>query len=178
MPKILTRFITPKRAKLFDPNIFVQEFRNSFSDEEREILKDFRGTVFGWSNKPTFKTRFTQKSNRMTMFVFPAGASIGKGGLSAKEQYLMVNRGRKGGKIIVPKGPWPLKFQSNYRASTRPNSISSRRNFRSGPFVRKPFIKQGGYEGRDFFGQIGKLHKPEWKRHTENAIRRAITRSR
>ena len=123
-----------------------REVRNAIADVMQhktamELKSLFRTTVFGWSNKPSFRQKFTEHATEMSEAVYAYGRNAG--------QYALVNEGSPPHLISAVNTKF-LRFRPGYRASTTPGFLVSRRNYRSGAYVYRKYVNHPGFEGRKF----------------------------
>ena len=75
--------------------------------------------------------------------------------------------------MILPKGDYPLRFQSGYSAKTSPGLISSKNDGPSGEVVYARGVIHPGTEARNFDATIQKEQEAPFKRAMEAAMREA-----
>ena len=156
----------------------VEAVRRSIADKlQHKTAMDlktlFRGTTYGWSNKPTWRQKFTDHAAELSEQVYASGPNA--------DQYALVNEGASP-HDIPPHGRF-LRFQTGYRASTRPRVLSSRRNYRSGPFVLAKGVGgrfggkfHPGFEARKFDETIAEEYFDTFYHDVQNAISEAVDR--
>ena len=131
-----------------------------------EVKALFRGTVYDWANKPSFRQKLTRRAGYMSETVWADGANA--------DQYQIVNAGSPPHLIPVA-GNTPMSFRPGYRASTSPGSLTSRRNYRSGPYIYATKItKHMGFPARNFDEAIKKQYEPTFRSDMQDAINAAV----
>lgn len=112
---------------------------------EREALRNFRRTTNTWQRQPKFEAIAEYKDSGFEIIVGTDDVIYG-----------YVDRGTRP-HIIKPKGPWPLRFQSKYRAKTRPHILDSLSGGSSGDTVFAQEVYHPGTEAREFSNEIYKI---------------------
>lgn len=125
-------------------HLIVQKMQSKSAPEVRKL---FMQTVQGWANQPTFHQKFLNSPHRVTAQIWP-GANT-KGG----QIYNYVNNGTPP-HVIRPRRGGLLRFQTGYRAATRPRVLSSRAPSRFGDYVGSRGVNHPGVEARDFDKEI------------------------
>lgn len=136
-----------------------------------EVKALFRGTTFGWSNKPRWRNRTTESAKQIAAHIWldPNGPNADK--------YRMVSMGVEPHNI-PPRTPGGLlHYQKSYKPSTSPGSLLSRRNYKFGPWVTRRGIGgrfsgkfHPGLEARLFPEQIAKEYFPTFRRDINKTI--------
>lgn len=117
-----------------------------------ELQKLFRKTVEGWEKKPRFYKRKHETANQIGVIVHPAEDKAG-------EIYALVNSGAKPHTIRPRRGGF-LRFQTGYRAASRPRFIGGGRKARFGRFISTPIVRHPGFEAREFDSAIAEVYAP------------------
>jgi hypothetical protein len=154
--------ILPKVAKLIDPVRLQRELKDALDHTANIVKDDFEKTVRTWINKPGFRKAgplLTRDSLQMAVY-------------TNHELYTYVTRGTPP-HLIRPRRSRRLRFQTGFKAKTRPRVISSRAGGASGPVAFARAVQHPGTQARDFDIEIARRRQ---KNH-ENLIRLAIRRS-
>jgi hypothetical protein len=154
--------ILPKVARLIDQRRLQNELRDALDHTANIVRDDFQKTTKTWSDKPTFR----KDGPRLT------GTGMEVTVSTNQEVYTYVTRGTRP-HLIRPRRSRRLRFQTGYRAKTRPRIISSRAGGASGPVAFARAVQHPGTQARDFDIEIARRRQ---KNH-ENLIRLAIRRS-
>jgi hypothetical protein len=126
-----------------------------------DLRRQFNRTTEGWENRPSFAQKFASYSDYLSTTVY-----------TTQEQYGIVNAGSPP-HTITPRRGGMLRFQTGYRAATRPKIIGSRAKQRSGDFVSAHLVHHPGFEARDFDVTIAKEYEPQFIEDINHAISRA-----
>lgn len=165
--KILIRAITPKKAKLLDPQRVEQELRSVLNSEVKpDILADFRKTVNGWKTRVDFTARTSITSNAIALNVSPTGEGAKIWGY--------VNSGTRPHIIRPKRAGGVLAFRGGFRAKTRPGRLSSGAGGSSGRMIFTRQVYHPGTEARNFDELIADANRPKFKRLCENGLKRAL----
>lgn len=127
----------PKYKQL---GFILRDMERGFEKIGKAVKDDFERTVKTWENKPTF-----------TIEQIENGVIIG----TEDDLYALVNRGAP--PHVIPKGGgsgFPLHFQRDYKAKTRPFYLGSFQGGHSGPWVSYMEVQHPGFEPRHFDTQI------------------------
>jgi hypothetical protein len=154
--------ILPKVAKLIDQARLQRELRDALDHTGNIIKDDFEKTVKTWEHKPPFR----KEGPRLT------GSGLEVTVSTNQEVYTYVTRGTRP-HLIRPRRARKLRFQTGFKAKTRPRIISSRAGGASGPIAFARAVQHPGTQARDFDIEIARRRQ---KNH-ENLIRLAIRRS-
>lgn len=154
--------ILPKVAKLIDQNRLQRELRNALNHIASIVKDDFEKTVKTWEHKPTFR----KEGPRLT------GDGLEVSVSTNQEAYTYVTRGTRP-HLIRPRRARRLRFQTGFKAKTRPRVISSRAGGASGSVAFARAVQHPGTEARDFDIEIARRRQ---KNH-ENLVRLAVRRS-
>lgn len=130
-----------------------------------DLKTEFRKTIFGWANKPSFRQKYTERSAYMSEQVYADGPNA--------DQYSLVNFGANAHEIRPVNYP-ALRFRPGYRASTRPHFIGSRRNYRSGAYIFRRRVFHPGFEAREFDITIAEDYMDIFAHDVQNAIIQGI----
>jgi len=168
MPRIFTRAILTDRRP-FKFEYFEEEIRKELNiGVKQEVIKDLKGTVVGWENKPTFFARVNVTPGGVSLDVVATGRNA--------DQYHLVVLGSPRHVITPRPGRNFLTFRPGYRSATRAGSLKSRAKLRAGPFVGARSVSHPGFVGRDFYVLVVEKNKPEFQRRIKNALQRAERR--
>ena len=140
------------------------ELLNAVGRQATAIKKDYARTVKSWAKKPEFEVQQSLKG----------GPSVLVG--TDDVVYLFVDEGTRP-HIIAPKGPWPLRFQTGYKAKTSPGVLDSGSGGKFGPERRALVVHHPGTEARGFSAKIAAEHEKLFKRAMERAMVRAARAS-
>ena len=152
----------PIRPSKFKLKAFVAEFEKEAKATANDIELDFELTTATWEHQVDFE--------KLVDVDGPASVDIFVG--TDDEIYGYVNDGTEE-HIIEPKGPYPLSFQSGYKAKTSPGKMTARTGGAFGPAVFAAWVLHPGTEARNFDEEIQKVWKPKFKRRMEKAMKRA-----
>lgn len=151
--------------KLFLDVDFVNEITEIMKKEVAPDLKHlFRGTTNGWSEKPSWRQKLTQRSSEISMEVW-----------TEDEKYGLVNAGSPAHTITPRKGGF-LRFKPGYRSATTAGSLISRRAYRSGNPVTTMSVKHPGFEPRRFDELISQEYDPKFRESVQKAVENAAKR--
>src|SRR3990172_10716082 len=114
--------ILPKVAKLIDLARLQRELRDALDHTGNIVRDDFQKTVKTWEHQPTFR----KEGPRLT------GAGLEVLVSTNQEAYTYVTRGTRP-HLIRPRRARRLRFQTGFKAKTRPRIISSRAGGASRP---------------------------------------------
>lgn len=129
-----------------------------------ELKKLFKQTVDGWKTPPDFSQTQAIGPNRISISVFTSGPNAGK--------YALVNEGSPP-HIIRPRRGGMLRFQTGYRAGTRPRMLSSRAYQRFGNYISTGIVHHPGFDARKFDETVAEEHGPQFEKDMQDAIKRA-----
>src|SRR3990167_10366515 len=135
-------------ARVFVPEevLSVQEVRSKIEHTMRnksapEVRREFIKTIQGWDHSPDFAMRFNFGQNRLSATITPSGADA--------NIWTLVNAGAPP-HIIRPRRAKQLRFQTGYRAATRPRMIRSPGKSRFGGVAKSNVVSHPGFEAREF----------------------------
>lgn len=162
MPFIEINVTVPKEI------INIDKVRQAIIDAQNGLTKPkltalFKETVEGWKYPPSFSSTRVDNSSQLGIRVYPSGKNSDKWGL--------VNAGSPS-HIIRPRKAKMLRFQSGYRAGTRPKVLRSQAYQRSGNFVSTGLVHHPGFEAREFTQTIADKHNPEFQQDMQDAIKK------
>lgn len=133
-----------------------------------DIKKEFEKTVDGWETAPDFRVTVYESVNSIITHVFPSGIGTA--------QYVRVNEG-VGPHLITPRRRGGrLRFQTGYRAATRPRVIGSRSKGRFGNEITALAVRHPGFEARKFDEVIADEYTPTFEQDMQDAIAQATGR--
>jgi len=134
-----------------------------------EVKALFRGTVYGWANKPSFRQKLTRRAGYMSETVWADGANA--------DQYQMVNAGAPP-HDIYPVHAKQLVFkwngQGSYKASTMPRILTSKRHYKTGPVRFFNSVHHPGFPAREFDKTIADQYEPTFRSDMQDAINAAV----
>lgn len=133
-----------------------------------DLRREFKETVEGWTSAPDFSQTVFMNQDGIITHVFPSGNGTAK--------YELVNAGSPP-HIITPRRRGMLRFQTGYRAATRPRVIGSRAKARSGNFISTPIVRHPGFEARAFDQTIAEEYADTFAEDMQDAIKMAVGRS-
>src|SRR3990172_9019509 len=119
--------ILPKVAKLIDQARLQRELRDALDHTANIVRDDFQKTVKTWEHKPSFR----KEGPRLT------GTGLEVSVSTNQEIYTYVTRGTRP-HLIRTRRARRLRFQTGFKAKTRPRGISSRAGGASGPPAFSP----------------------------------------
>lgn len=149
--------------KLFLDADFVNEITEIMKKEVAPDLKHlFRGTTNGWSEKPSWRQKLTQRSSEISMEVW-----------TEDDKYGLVNAGSPRHDIPAKPGGL-LRFRRGYRSATTAGSLISRRAYRSGKYEYATIIKNHpGFAPRKFDELVSQEYDPKFRESVQKAIENA-----
>ena len=153
--------IVPEKG-LFDFGKFNREFVGALDHTSNIIRDDFKATVRTWRTN----VRFSKVGPRRL------GGVLAVDVFTENEIYFYVEAGTKA-HIIRPRTARALRFQTGYKAKTRPGVIGSRGGGPRGPFVTARSVRHPGTQPRNFSKVIAKRRQ----RNLVNLTRLAFNRS-
>jgi hypothetical protein len=161
MPFIEITVTVPKEI------VSIEKVRQAIIDAQnrktKQALTDlFKQTVQGWKTPPQFAAKRIDTTSQLGIRVYPTGQNT--------EQYGIVNAGSPS-HIIRPRKAKMLRFQTGYRAGTKPRVLSSKAYERSGGFISTGLVHHPGFEAREFTQTIAKEHEPDFKKDMQEAIK-------
>ena len=140
-----------------------------------EVQRMFRSTVVGWNNPPKFAYRQRIASDEIGVTIYASGSRVGSHGLTAVDQYSLVNAGAKRHPIPLP-GTTALggflRFQRGYHSSTRPRVLSSRAYQRYGPYSTALSVNHLGFDAREFDQEIADQYTDTFRDDMQDAVNR------
>lgn len=125
------------------------------------LKKLFQQTVFGWSNKPDFGWAQKRTSSEMSITMYPQGPYA--------DIWNLVSSGSPPHTINPRQGGF-LRFKPGYRPATRPESLQSRRAYRSGSIVGARKVSHPGFEPRNFPELIAREYENPYIGDIQGAI--------
>lgn len=150
----MSKVIIPKRLPS-DPRRMAQVMTNQMNGIAQSIKVDFEVTSQTWDNPASF----TIEAPRTWVRIISTDDGI----------YSMLNAGTRPHRIL-PKSGGVLRFQTPFRAKTRPNSISSGSGSVGSNEVYSRGVNHPGTEARNWDKTIAK----KWRRLAGNIMQRAI----
>lgn len=165
MPLIEITVTVPDRI------INVEGVRQAIIDAQNSLTKPkltalFNQTIEGWRTPPYFTARREDTASQLGIRVYPDGPNA--------QQYALVNQGA-GPHQIRPRKARMLRFQTGYRAGTRPRVLSSQAYQRFGDFRTAMVVNHPGFDAREFTQTIADEHEPEFNQDMQEAIARGRT---
>ncbi len=128
----------------------------------REIRQEFNKTVTTWDDKPNFQSDHYFGTGVMWVKVY-----------TYSTHYRLVNAGAAP-HIIRPRRAKMLRFQTQYRAKSRPKLIRSFAGGKSGPYISTPAVSHPGFEAREFDKTIAEEYAQTFHDDIQNAINEGI----
>lgn len=135
--KGILRPIIP-RNPLYRTQDFQSAIRDALEKTGKQIVKTFEGTTSTWKTKVDFDLKVTVNGTEASIEVS-----------TKNEIYGYVNEGTKP-HIIRPKRVSRLRFQTGYKAKTKPRSITSGSGGAFGPWVSAKVVHHPGTKAREF----------------------------
>lgn len=171
MPQILLRAITPKRAKVLDSKIFEEEIEKELKTRVKDkALRLLNRTVRTWTHKPHFQAALIGRgSEAVSLRIWATGPNA--------QIWNWVNLGTRP-HIITIRNARSLRFMSGFRPKTRVRVLSSHRGGTFGSPVFRKRVRHPGTQAREFHIAVAFRLRDDFGRDIENAIRRAIRKSR
>lgn len=155
---IVTKAIKPKRLESEAMRAALEAKADEVS---KDILLEFELTTATWERQVKFEREVSVGPNSIDILVG-----------TDDEIYGYVNDGTRA-HVILPKGDYPLRFQSGYNAKTTPGLISSKYGGPYGEVVYSRGVMHPGTEARNFDETIRKQQEPAFRRAMEAAMRDA-----
>jgi hypothetical protein len=137
-----------KLRKLLGPGKVNRALARAANKAKPRIIRQFQRTTSTWRHKPTFAARSGLSSGGLTL-------DIG----TNDRIYGYVSNGTPA-HVIRPRRAPLLRFQSGYRAKTRPNSLSSGAGGKYGPYVVAKEVNHPGTKARKFDAAVLREEKP------------------
>ena len=160
---IVTKAIKPKRLQ--DDRMRLA-LLSGMKKIGRESVKEYEKTVSTWKQKPKFDYLISLQQPGPTLLVGVSGGGDGA------DHWRYVNEGTRA-HVILPKGNYPLKFQSGYNAKTTPGIISAKAGGPFGDVIYAKGVLHPGTEARNFDEAITKVIEPKFKDEMHKAMRDA-----
>jgi len=162
--------------KILNPQNVIREIaRVQRSQTAPDVRRLFQRTVVGWKNPPGFPNIQKIERDSIGITTSAIGTIRSSHGLTATQQYALVNVGANQHPIPTPGttavGGW-LRFQRGYSSSTRPRVLSSRAYIRSGVFRRARSVDHPGFDPREFDAEIADQYTPTFTADMQDAINR------
>jgi hypothetical protein len=149
MPGQVKAIIPPK----FDEKAMMDVLAREFRKYAPFLVADFERTVNKWrGDRPTFTPVVTPRGREWTLTIRLAGPDQGR------KKWGYVNYGTAP-HVIRPKGDYPLRFRSGYRAGSRPNTISTIAPQSYGDEVRAREVHHPGSAPRNWHKIIIREHE-------------------
>jgi hypothetical protein len=104
-----------------------------------ELKRLFEKTTEGWDTDVKFYEKYANTTSYVSVTVF-----------TRSKIYGIVNFGSPPHPITPKRPGGMLRFQTGYRAGTRPKVIGSRSKQRSGPYISTRAVNHPGFEAREF----------------------------
>jgi hypothetical protein len=158
---IVVKQIKPARLKEDDMRLALLNGMRKFGTI---VKKEYEKTVTTWNQKPKFDSIVSLAGGDLTLVTGVSGGGAGA------DHWRYVNEGTRP-HVILPKGDYPLAFQSGYNAKTTPGLISSKAGGSYGDVVYARGVMHPGTEARNFDEVIGKEMEPRFKRAMEQTMR-------
>lgn len=157
-----------------DPDVdaVMRVLREEFAKYAPFLVKDFERTTTNWKgDRPSFTPVVKVLGGReMVLQIRLAGPDAGR------KKWRWLNDGTKP-HTIRPKGRWPLRFQANYVAGSKPDSTFTTRSGASGPEVRARKVRHPGTAPRNWSRIIVREHQRPFERWMQAAMARAADAS-
>lgn len=154
---IKVKAIVPKRDP-FNPRAIKAAVDAAYKEAAEGALEDFQKTTATWDHQPDFEIK-----------KHADGYLIG----TRDDIYGYVDKGTRP-HIIVVKNAKRLRFQSGYRAKTRPGYIGSQGGGASGDVVFKRSVNHPGSTGRGFSVLIRKKWQAKLAQIVNAKLRQAV----
>lgn len=162
MPSIQINVTVPK--SIFDSQAAIQRIAAAQRSKTAPKLKRlFKETTEGWNHQPNWSQQQTIGRDFIAMKVWPSGEHA--------EQYRLVNNGAPS-HMIAPRRARVLRFQTGYRAGTRPRVLRSRAYQRFGRYISTSLVNHPGFEAREFDRLVAETHEPEFWNDMQDAFRK------
>lgn len=161
------------KAKVIKPvNVVTQGiFRSEMLAEANKIAsdmnKDFQKTTATWKNKPKFDTKVMARDQKVSITVS-----------TSDEIYGYVDKGTRPHIIRPRKRDYPLRFNSRFKAKTKPHFIGSSNGASNPPIIRAMEVHHPGNEPRYFVRDIQAKYQPILAKRMQIAITRAAKKTK
>jgi len=133
---------------------------------DKMLVDEFNKTIKNWTAPPRFVSTFTRPRGVMwQLTVDPKGPGTLK--------WTRVSGGVRGHRI-VPRGPWLLRFQHDYKPHTKPGGKWGGPGSRSGQWVQTPETRWPGIKAREFSLEIKKRKEKIIRAQFEAILRKAF----
>lgn len=133
----------------------------------RQLRALFNKTVYGWSTKPRMGYVQTKSANEIVLRVYPVG--------EGSDIWNLLNAGSPPHPIYPRRPGGILRFRTGYRAATVPGQLQSRRKYRSGPTVTRPYVNHPGFEPRRFTELIAEEYANQYAIDMQAAVTAAAS---
>lgn len=161
------------KAKVIKPvNVVTRGiFRTEMLVEANKIAsdmnKDFEKTVATWKNKPKFDTKIVARNQEVSITVS-----------TDDEIYGYVDQGTKAHIIRPRKRGYPLRFNSRFKAKTKPHFIGSSNGASNPPIIRAMEVHHPGTDAREFSHDLQAKYQPILAKRMQQAITRAAMKTK
>lgn len=123
-----------------------------------DLRTEFEKTVRTWKDQPTWKTETEFGVQILAVRV-----------LTYSTTYRLVNAGARP-HIIRPRHKKVLRFQTQFRAKSRPRVVGSFAGGKSGPYVSSLGVHHPGHEAREFDKEIAEQYQETFQKDVQEAI--------
>lgn len=127
-----------------------------------DLRNEFEKTATTWKDQPTWKTQMYRGVGVLWIKV-----------LTYSTTYRLVNAGARP-HIIRPRHKKVLRFQTQFRAKSRPRVIGSFAGGKSGPYVSSLGVHHPGHEAREFDKEIAEQYQDIFRKDVQEAISEGI----
>jgi hypothetical protein len=135
----------------------------------KQLRSLFNKTVYGWSTKPRMGYVQTKSPSEIVLRIYPTGPG--------SDTWNLLNVGSPRHDIFPKRRGGFLRFRhrpGGYRSATTPGTLQSRRKYRSGPTIIRPYvIDHPGFEPRDFTGMIAEEYANRYAMDMQAAVNEA-----
>lgn len=172
--RISVQLTVPK--EILNPQNVIDEIAKTQRNKTApDVKRLFKQTVEGWQNPPIFIHRQQIARREIGVTISATGSHIGLHGLTAADQYSLVNAGADPHPIPTPgttaRGGF-LRFQRGYHSSTRPRVLSSRAYMRYGPYSAALSVDHRGFKAREFDQEIAEQYEDTFQNDMQDAVNR------
>lgn len=157
---ISIRVTVPK--SILDQNAVVSELKRVLRSKTGPDIKHlFEGATSTWDPPPLFSIADINRADAIGVTVSSSDRRIG-----------YVNFGTPP-HVIRPKTGGMLRFQTGYRAKSRPGSLKSSTGGKFGPYTSQPFVHHPGSEARAFDQAVQDEYRGTFERDIQDSINSA-----
>lgn len=164
---------TPIYPKKMNRRVYEQSLTKALQAEARLHRSKLQKTISGWTNPPQIRTDYVVQGGArvsVTAYTRPVGTE------EQVENWERLNLGVRPHKIVARRAP-TLRFQTGYKARTKPRKFVSGRSRRSGPYVTPKVVSHPGIQAREWTKTLHEQRARPYLTRMRNAMRFAAIRT-